>query len=1202
MKKFLLLAYFLIGIPALAQTTAVTGTVTDPDGFAWAGGTGNFQLYNPNGGTVKQNGVPLTAAQMNVAVTLNGSGAFSTGLADNTTLTPVGTQWAYQICPAASAPCQTFPRFTASGASLSLTTAITSQIQALRFPASYTSRGYGDIEIAPLPPPGGTYYNLQSSLIRFWNGTVWAAMGSGGGGGGALPNAPDNSVQVSKSGSTAFGSDPNINIDTTTHTFSNTFNTILNAFSLTARNTYDPMDTKFNGGLAAAIAGTSGFTPTQVIQAAIDYGECQLQTHAIATGGGINIPLPARGMNISQILLWGGTSIGGDQNGIYATATSFQHIDATKPMIMSHGSSDTLVCNGTTYTPGGVGGVFIHNMGISGMGNTSAGSQDIGIMLNGQASAVWQVWGAGNQFGAQAILNSGFNNFIFFAGYFGAQISGCASFTTGALPVSSSITPNECAAVQDSSTDSELHYIYASDGAAQLSGNGPGACYPGCAAVATGNNTDASHIFAQVSDVDLSVGGNNSRLTSIRLDGTSRESVLLSGPGNIIDGIQMNGSCLSTALKANYDANIPTGCRNLNDTGQGNQVLGIEGNVGVSFFGQGYNQCIIGSNLNGASAIGGTYGFLDYRGLPDSTSVNDRAYCGAFQGDAAGGRVMFPQGAAVTATTGTINASAVSYVNIQTTTPVTHITGGINGQELDIIGTPGASIVPGVVGTESIYTCNGLPEVLDGYKIIKFKNAGGYTAGTSTLNNSWREICNTPNLTPLQVGFANETAPTTPSVISFFGNIQPYQIPNPTLDVSQLHGPSAGSGQYCFVEKANFSDSYYVTSQLACTSVDLAHQTAGQIFVSLVPQAITYDMYLVSNTTGSGIPLGKLGPPNTGGPFGYYWDGPTTVAAGGDGTISPQVLLNYTGMYLAPFGVLINTYGKIQPPCDLVTRGKLWLVDGGGVNPDIYQGCFQTGSSSYAWTSISISSIATTGFVPLTLGPASFGNSHINESSNPGNATFTEGIIVNDTSGAGGNAIGTEGSQPLGCVSGVDCLWADSTQHQWLMTNNGAANAAVVSIPVATPITAGHCVMGGTTNDTIVDAGAACGSGGGTTPGTPTVIADSGAGTGATTTLSNASDFSGFVNLTTGTCTGGVCPNAPAPVGVFTLTYSRTYTPALKCFIEPANNLAVNLANSVQIYAILSQQTTAHFVAVANTTTGLPQSSAFIYYYHCDFQ
>lgn len=176
-----LIALLLLSLcSASAQMTSVSGTVTDPDSFNWKGGSVQFALYNPNGGVVKYNGVPLTAAQLNLSLSLNSSGAFTGSVNDNSLLTPIGTQWKINACPLASAPCQSIQPLTITGGSQVLTSTINSQLQALRFAASPIARAYGNVEISPTPPPGGQYYDLNVGAPFYWNGTSWIEAGSGG--------------------------------------------------------------------------------------------------------------------------------------------------------------------------------------------------------------------------------------------------------------------------------------------------------------------------------------------------------------------------------------------------------------------------------------------------------------------------------------------------------------------------------------------------------------------------------------------------------------------------------------------------------------------------------------------------------------------------------------------------------------------------------------------------------------------------------------------------------------------------------------------------------------------------------------------------------------------------------------------------------------------------------------------------------------
>lgn len=88
------------------------------------------------------------------------------------------------------------------------------------------------------------------------------------------------------------------------------------------------------------------------------------------------------------------------------------------------------------------------------------------------------------------------------------------------------------------------------------------------------------------------------------------------------------------------------------------------------------------------------------------------------------------------------------------------------------------------------------------------------------------------------------------------------------------------------------------------------------------------------------------------------------------------------------------------------------------------------------------------------------------------------------TVSASGNGIAmTEAAAPSG-ASGQDVIWADSTAHQLAMNNNNGGTLYVVGA-TGTAI-ANHCAKFGSTGTTVVDAGAACGSGGG---GLPTAMA-----------------------------------------------------------------------------------------------------------------
>src|SRR5712664_2926370 len=99
MKKFLSFFFFLLLIPSLgeAQNTTLTGTVVDPDGQAWIGGTWKiaFQPNSsiPNINAYNINGVPLVPSVMNQSGSLDGTGSFSVTVYQSLVITPALSSW-----------------------------------------------------------------------------------------------------------------------------------------------------------------------------------------------------------------------------------------------------------------------------------------------------------------------------------------------------------------------------------------------------------------------------------------------------------------------------------------------------------------------------------------------------------------------------------------------------------------------------------------------------------------------------------------------------------------------------------------------------------------------------------------------------------------------------------------------------------------------------------------------------------------------------------------------------------------------------------------------------------------------------------------------------------------------------------------------------------------------------------------------------
>jgi hypothetical protein len=778
-------------------------------------------------------------------------------------------------------------------------------------------------------------------------------LGGSGSGGGGTPAGPSFAIQFANNGVTAFQADGDFTIDPTNHILNTSAgNYIVGAANSMPRKVFDPMDTNRLGGLAAALAGTSGHTPTEVIQATLDYAECQTfpgSWSKVLLPSGLNIP-------ISQILVWTHQELSGESESVHPF---LGHNDNTKAMIMLHGAADTVTCPNlgpTPVTPGAPGNVVIKNIGIGGM-NVST-SNDIGIRLEGTdgfqcVGCLVQNISGGASFGGQGILLLGVSDKAKDLGYEDAQISGCLAYTNGVEPISHSPT-GQCGAVEDDVLDGELDNVYSSDGAGFLGGptvRGPGACYPNCAGfVFGGNNGYANGVFSQISDIGAILGGTNVRFHNYRIDGTSKEGVRLSGGSNILEEFHVTAPCTSISLQANYNSGVATGCFGLfTGTGSGinagNSFTDIHINLNGGILGQSFAQAQFRDGVS-FNAAPNHYDFLGINVNPNNTGPNDwPLFTNVGIAPSTPPVVAYSPNlvGTLTAAQGTANISGVSMLEINTSTPLTHVVGGIPGQIVTIyanFGGPGtATINHNPSGTGGgIITCSKQPttvSVTNG-AIFQYSVNNLVELGCDTqLDHSW-------------INWFGNPTPSAPSFIDFYGNIQARKSPAQFApDFTNLHG-STTSGSACFVLESVFSDGSHVVSPQACTSVNLAALTPGGIFASDLPQAAAFNMYLVSNTQANGVPLGKFGAGSFQGGSTFYWDGPTTIAAGGNGTVVAAGD-NNTGEYWAVNGVLLSTSGT-QPTCGAEYQGLQWIVRN-ATTGDVYQICQQQAGGSFAWSS-----------------------------------------------------------------------------------------------------------------------------------------------------------------------------------------------------------------------------------------------------------
>jgi hypothetical protein len=184
-KLFLIIALLLSSAQAQAQSTTVSGTITDAGGQTWNNGTviatfvtnpnyPIFSNYTWTGGTL-----PFT-----VSGVLNGSGAYSISLPSNTAISPINSQWQFKFCPQASSPCFTSLNIPIAGATQ--TVAPTPPAILINLSTSVPPiSAYANVELTGTVL-GSQYFNLVSltnqvcTVVSGNNCTTWTPQTSAG--------------------------------------------------------------------------------------------------------------------------------------------------------------------------------------------------------------------------------------------------------------------------------------------------------------------------------------------------------------------------------------------------------------------------------------------------------------------------------------------------------------------------------------------------------------------------------------------------------------------------------------------------------------------------------------------------------------------------------------------------------------------------------------------------------------------------------------------------------------------------------------------------------------------------------------------------------------------------------------------------------------------------------------------------------------
>jgi hypothetical protein len=401
LRKWLLVLGFLI-LPSLAraQSTTVSGQVTDAGGQSWNSGsvTATF-IPNPQYPTFPQ--YTWTGGVLNSTIpgTINGTGGYSLSLPSNTSITPVNSMWQLQFCPAATSSCFTIANITVTGA----TQTLNATPPVILIPAGASTTAYADTEVIGTAI-GQQYYNITSGTIKVCQvlpcASNWVSLGAGG-----VPPIPFALTGTSVYARYLFRDGAGTTItDSSGNGRNGTIGSCVNgsvalnpgpAFGITATNANCSVTFPFNqSNYAAVLIYLQYFDPgNYMAQAAVTAGT--------SFGG------------MYQVLLGGTNS--GNNNNIVLNLTGSQpgrqsNILQIQPIGGGTGSTSPDGFNGVgliTFIPGSPDLLYVNNEKVNSYTNNTAGSSS-GVMTAGTVQLFGTAWGITGDFFTGTVIGMEF--------------------------------------------------------------------------------------------------------------------------------------------------------------------------------------------------------------------------------------------------------------------------------------------------------------------------------------------------------------------------------------------------------------------------------------------------------------------------------------------------------------------------------------------------------------------------------------------------------------------------------------------------------------------------------------------------------------------------------------------------------------------------------------------------------------------------